>query len=64
MIDTPKVATEEEIRSRKRECFFPNCKHKAFFRGWDGWRWCLKHWFREIKLSDNKWFYFKTTKLF
>jgi hypothetical protein len=67
MEDLPKVATEEEIKKMKRQCFCPNCKGVAFLRGWDGWKWCFKHWIREIREKDylkDSWFYIKKTRIF
>ena len=57
--------TNEEIKARKRRCWCPNCPHKAFLEDWAGWRWCWRHWLRNLKgKENNKWFYFRTTKLY
>jgi len=66
-METPTVATEEEIKKMKRRCSCPSCKGKAFLMGWDGWKWCLKHWIREVREKDyfkDSLHYIKRTRIF
>ncbi len=60
-------ATAEEMKARKRRCWSPGCKHKAFLEDWTGYRHCLKHWYQSLKWGsgeNHKWFYIKNTKIF
>lgn len=60
-------ATKEEIKARKRQCWTPNCKNKAWLHDWTGYKFCLKDWYRSLRWGSgesNYWFYIKTTKIF
>lgn len=48
----------------KLTCSSPVCKKYPHFEDWSGWRWCLKHWLRDLRWSGvPRWFYFKSTKI-
>ena len=55
----------EELKKMKRKCNSPSCRYKAFLTDWTGWKWCLKHWYRNCIWSDRKlWREVKKTRLF
>lgn len=58
-------ATPEDLRRQRIKCFSPYCKYRAYLIDWSGWKWCIRHWYWNLKYaSKDKWFYFKTTKIF
>lgn len=56
-------ATPEEIAAERRRCWSPPCQRRAFFEDWGGWRWCWKHFYRELQQSDHKWFELKKVRI-
>ena len=64
MSDLPCAATPQEIDAIKRECWCPGCPRCAFLRDWLGWKWCGRHWWRNVGERSSPWFYVRTTRVF
>ena len=65
MEENAKQASAEEVKRNRRRCFSPNCKKRAFLKDYGGWEWCFEHWYKSWRWGGgNKWYVFKTTKVF
>lgn len=57
--------SKKELKAIHRQCWSLGCKHVAFLMDWCGWKWCLFHWYTNLRWNGgSKWFYFQTTELF
>jgi len=42
-------------KSYYQKCDCPNCRHFALIRDWANWKWCIKHFIRNLRWEENKW---------
>ena len=54
MSNEVKQATPEELRAEKKRCWSPPCKKYAWLRDGSGWKWCLKHWWRNWRWGGGQ----------
>lgn len=46
------VATADDLKAMRRQCWRPGCKRRAFIRDWKGWKWCLCDWWRQFEYKN------------
>jgi hypothetical protein len=42
-------AEREEWCHWRRRCWSLDCQRTAWLRDWAGWKWCLRHWWRNVR---------------
>lgn len=61
-------ATAAELKEARRRCFRPACTRRAWLEDWDGWRWCVRDWLRNLRWSggnvESKWLKIRHVKLY
>lgn len=66
-MDNSSKTPEVELRfKRHHNCFYPGCRGFTFLRDWAGWIWCIKHYWGQLWLVEQRgrrlWF-LKTTEI-